>query len=356
MPDAPLAARRLLDWYDVHARVLPWRAPPGAPEPSDPYRVWLSEIMAQQVRVAACAPVFERFVARWPGFEALAAADVAEVTAAWAGLGRYARVPRLIAGARAVVAGHGGRLPADEAALLALPGVGRYTAAAVRSIAFGAPVMPVDGNVERVASRLFGIDAVLPSSAGAACVREAADALTVADRPGDLAQAVMDLGATVCTPRPACDRCPIADLCVAHARGDADRLPVRRPAAARKRLRANLFWLQAGDHVLLVHRPPTGRLPGALALPTGEWTERPRAGLDGAPIEARWRRLRTPVTAPLSNLDVTFHIARARVPERPAGIDGTWAPVATIEAAGLPSAFRRAARAVLGRRPLGRSG
>ena len=209
-PEAAAAlATSLLAWYDVHRRHLPWREAPGAA--SDPYRVWVSEAMLQQVRVETVARHYDRFLARWPTAEALARAELDDVLRAWSGLGRYARAHNLHAAARLLAERHGGGVPGDEAALRDLPGVGPYTAAAVRAIAFGHPVMPVDGNVERVLSRLFGL-AWTPgegASARRAALHRLAQALAPDHRPGCFAQAVMDLGATICTPKkPACVLCP----------------------------------------------------------------------------------------------------------------------------------------------------
>ncbi|OZA91588.1 MAG: A/G-specific adenine glycosylase, partial [Erythrobacter sp. 34-65-8] len=210
---------RLLGWYDRHARDLPWRAPPGTPAP-DPYRVWLSEVMLQQTTVAAVKPYFARFTSRWPTVEALAAAPDEDVMAAWAGLGYYSRARNLVKAARAVA--ELGRFPDSEAALRALPGLGAYTAAAVAAIAFGQRAVVVDANVERVVARLFAIDEPLPGARRP--IRAAADTITPAERAGDFAQAMMDLGATICTPRdPRCLLCPLAEPCAARASGDPAR-------------------------------------------------------------------------------------------------------------------------------------
>jgi A/G-specific adenine glycosylase len=208
----------LLAWYDRHRRVLPWRAPPG--RRADPYRVWLSEIMLQQTTVTAVAPYYARFAARWPDVRALAAAPLDEVLKAWAGLGYYARARNLHACARAVVEHHGGEFPKSETALRALPGIGDYTAAAIAAIAFDAPASPVDGNIERVVARLFAVAEPLPAAKPA--LRLLARELTPQRRTGDFAQAMMDLGATICTPKkPACALCPLNEACAAFARGGA---------------------------------------------------------------------------------------------------------------------------------------
>ncbi|MFY9624950.1 MAG: A/G-specific adenine glycosylase, partial [Rhodoplanes sp.] len=216
--------RRLLAWYDRNRRDLPWRARPG--EHSDPYRVWVSEIMLQQTTVAATIPYYQRFLARFPTVRALAAADLDEALRLWAGLGYYARARNLHACARAVVDGHGGRFPQELDELRALPGIGDYTAAAIAAIAYDACVVPIDGNVERVIARLFAIGEALPR--GKPVIRRAAERLAPKARAGDFAQALMDLGATLCTPKsPGCPRCPLRADCAAHRRGDPEALPVK---------------------------------------------------------------------------------------------------------------------------------
>ena len=237
MTSAPMAkpvapsqlARMLLDWYDRHRRRLPWRAAPGVP--SDPYRVWLSEIMLQQTTVPVVVGYFQRFLARWPTLEALAQAELDDVLHAWQGLGYYARARNLHACAQHVLADHGGRFPPEEKALRALPGIGRYTAAAIAAIAFDRPATVVDGNVERVMARLRAVETPLPTAKPR--LYTLAAELTPETRPGDYAQALMDLGATVCTPRnPGCLACPWRDACEGRARGMAETLPRRAPKRA----------------------------------------------------------------------------------------------------------------------------
>jgi A/G-specific adenine glycosylase len=216
----------LLAWYDRHRRKLPWRVPPG--QRAEPYRVWLSEIMLQQTTVKAVAPYFARFLERWPDVQALAAAPLGEVLKTWAGLGYYARARNLHACAGAVVKLYGGELPASEAALRELPGIGAYTAAAIAAIAFDVPTTPVDGNIERVIARLYVVDTPLPAAKPE--IARLARTLTPQRRPGDFAQAMMDLGATICTPKnPACALCPWNQNCAGHTRGDAETFPRRTP-------------------------------------------------------------------------------------------------------------------------------
>ena len=257
----------LLAWYDRHARDLPWRAPPGTPV-MDPYRVWLSEIMLQQTTVAAVRDYFERFTALWPTVDALAAADEARVMAEWAGLGYYARARNLVACARTVAAAGG--FPDQRDGLAALPGIGPYTSAAIAAIAFDRPETVVDGNVERVVARLFAVETPLPAAKRP--LTALAATLTPDVRPGDFAQAMMDLGATVCTPRrPACGICPLVELCAARAAGIAAELPRRAPRAP-KPVRSGVVWVGAdADAVLVERRPARGLLGGTLGFPTTGW-------------------------------------------------------------------------------------
>src|SRR5690242_9879053 len=241
-------AADLLAWYDRHRRRLPWRAGPGVR--SDPYRVWLSETMLQQTTVKAVAPYYARFLMRWPDLEALAAASLDEVLAAWAGLGYYARARNLHACARALVERHGGQFPTSETALRELPGIGAYTAAAIAAIAFDQPATPVDGNIERVVARLYAIETPLP--AGKAEIVRYARTLTPASRAGDFAQALMDLGATICTPRtPACALCPWNAACVARARGEAELFPLRAPKREGQLRRGAAFVVRRTDDCVL---------------------------------------------------------------------------------------------------------
>jgi A/G-specific adenine glycosylase len=330
------AAQLLLHWYDRHARALPWRAPPGTPPPA-PYRVWLSEIMLQQTTVAAVKPYFAAFLARWPSVQALAAADEAEVMAAWAGLGYYARARNLIACAKAVAAG-GGAFPADEAGLATLPGIGRYTAAAIASIAFGTPAVAVDANVERVVARLFAVEEALPGARPT--LHRLAVSIWPQARAGDFAQAMMDLGSTLCTTRnPACALCPLGEVCAARRTGEPARFPVKAAKRVRPRRRGTAFWVEADGHVLLRRRPATGLLGGMRALPSGAWDEA-GDGLAGAPIAAEWEALGG-VAHVFTHFALDLAVVAAYAPDRAA--EGEWWPIAEIESAGLPTVFARAA-------------
>ena len=334
------AAPLLLAWYDAHARTLPWRTPPGDATPPDPYRVWLSEIMLQQTTVAAVGPYFAKFVARWPTVAALAAADEAELMAAWAGLGYYARARNLIACARAVVDRHGGRFPDSEAQLRMLPGLGAYTAAAVAAIAFGRRAVVVDANVERVTTRLFALAEPLPAARPR--IRALADTITPDARAGDFAQAMMDLGSSICTTRkPRCLLCPLAAPCRARAEGDPETYPVKPAKKAKPHRRGIAYWLEAEEAVLLVRRPDQGLLGRMRALPGGGWGETPEAA---PPVDADWRPIGT-VEHVFTHFSLSLDIVAAGLPARPAfdAAGSIWWPVDTIEQAGLPTLYARAA-------------
>ena len=268
--------RALLAWYDVHARDMPWRVGPDARKAGvmpDPYRIWMSEIMLQQTTVATVWAYFERFIARWPTVVDLAAATDADVMGEWAGLGYYARARNLLKCARAVVADHGGAFPENHAALLKLPGIGPYTAAAVSSIAFDLPYTVLDGNVERVMSRLYDIHTPLPAAKPELMAK--AEALTPSDRPGDYAQAVMDLGATICSPKsPACGICPWRGPCAARVAGTAAELPKKTPKKAKPVRHGTVYLAQREDGAwLLETRPDKGLLGGMLGWPGSEWLD-----------------------------------------------------------------------------------
>jgi len=285
-------ASAVLAWYDREKRELPWRAAPG--ERPDPYRVWLSEIMLQQTTVKAVLPRYALFLGRWPDVKALARAELGEVLAAWAGLGYYVRARNLHACACAVANEHGGKFPEDEAALRKLPGIGDYTAAAIAAIAFGKRATPVDGNIERVVARLFAVTTPLPEAKPN--IRSLAETLTPADRPGDFAQAMMDLGATICTPRrQACGLCPVRPNCRGRAEGLEDVLPYREEKGERPvRRGATFVAIRADGAVLLRERPLRGLLGGMLETPSSPWEQAEPSGAsvrDHAPLKADWRKL-----------------------------------------------------------------
>ncbi len=331
------ASHTLLAWYDRHRRDLPWRAAPGVR--ADPYAVWLSEVMLQQTTAATVAARFGRFLERWPTVEALAAADLDRVLRAWAGLGYYARARNLHACARVVAAEHGGRFPSDEAALRALPGIGAYTAAAIAAIAFDRHAVVVDGNVERVMARLFAVETPLP--AARAELRAHAAELTPRNRPGDYAQAVMDLGATVCAPRrPHCPACPWRGRCRARARSIAETLPRRLPKPERPLRRGIAFWIVRDDGaVLFVRRPASGLLGGMMALPTSEWTEAPAVRAE-PPIAARGlRTLPGFVSHGFTHFRLELRV-RAGMALDPAP-DRLWLEPGAIDGQALPTLMRK---------------
>lgn len=341
MRDTPAA--RLLNWYDGYARDLPWRVGPQARMAGarpDPYRVWLSEVMLQQTTVAAVKGHFERFTRYWPTVADLAAADEAQVMGEWAGLGYYARARNLLKCARVVADRHAGRFPETREALQALPGIGPYTASAIAAIAFDAPETVVDGNVERVMARRFGIRTPLPAAKPELVA--AAARLTPAERPGDYAQAVMDLGATICTPRnPACGLCPWREDCRARAEGLQADLPRKSPKKPRPtRLGIAYVARRADGAWLLERRPDSGLLGGMLGWPGSEWSEGP-APAPAPPLPARWRRLPGEARHTFTHFHLRLAIEVALLspgaePER-----GQFLPPEAFRPAQLPTVMRK---------------
>lgn len=336
----------LLAWYDVNARDLPWRNPPGRTLPDDPdwpYRVWLSEVMLQQTTVAAVMPYFAKFVAMWPTVAALAAAGDDDVMAAWAGLGYYSRARNLVKCARAVA--ERGGFPSSEAELRALPGLGDYTAAAVAAIAFAQRAVVVDANIERVTARLFAIAEPLPQAKKA--IRTAADTITPALRSGDFAQAMMDLGSHICTSKsPRCLLCPLADACMGRKAGEPERLPVKPAKKAVPERRGTAFWItrNSGAEVWLVTRAATGMLGGMRALPDDGWTAR-ADGSGAAPVAGDQRSLGA-VRHGFTHASLTLAVVAIDAAEQPEG-EGTWWPAEQIADAGLATLFAKAAQLAL---------
>src|ERR1700716_3975634 len=258
----------LLAWYDRHRRRLPWRPLPG--ESAEPYRVWLSEIMLQQTGVKTVGPYFEKFIARWPDVAALGRASLDDVLRMWAGLGYYSRARNLHACAVAVLRDHGGVFPDTEEGLRTLPGIGPYTAAAIAAIAFGRRTMPVDGNIERVVSRLFAVEEPLPQAKP--LIQQLAATLLGATRAGDSAQALMDLGSSICTPKkPAFALCPLNDDCAARARGDQETFPRKAAKKTGALRRGTAFVVTRGDELLVRTRPEKGLLGGMTEVPSSQW-------------------------------------------------------------------------------------
>lgn len=321
------AAERLLQHYVDNFRRLPWRPGPGEKAP-DPYRVWLSEVMLQQTTVAAVIPRFERFVGRWPTIEALAGAPEVDVLAEWAGLGYYARARNLMACARELA--RRGAFPASAAGLRELPGVGDYTSAAVAAIAFGERVAVVDTNVARVIARVHGLGTPARSEVSRLTLE-----MTPEDRPGDFAQAMMDLGATVCRPKaPLCGQCPLARDCAAHASGTPEAFPEAKARRARPQRYGAAWWIERDGHVWLIRRPAKGILGGMAALPGTEWTDIP---LHGASSLRKVRHVFT-----------HFSLDLAVVTKAEPTDDGWWQPLDRLAEAGLPTLYRKAAELALG--------
>jgi A/G-specific adenine glycosylase len=333
-------ARRLLDWYDRHRRVLPWRAPAG--KRADPYRVWLSEIMLQQTTVQAVAAYYRKFLERWPDVKALAAAPEEDVLAAWAGLGYYARARNLHAAAKIVAKDMGGKFPGTAETLRALPGIGGYTAGAIAAIAYDERQAAMDANAERVIARLYAVETPLPK---AKTELHALGMALVPARAGDFAQALMDLGSAICTPkRPACGNCPWTDECLARGRGIQEKLPVKAPKAARPLKRGAAFVAQdPSGAVLLVKRPDKGLLASMLEPPLGEWTEdfpsKPVA-LKQAPFPADWKRRTGLVRHGFTHFELEVEVYFADLVGRPKS-NGQWVPAAKLREVALPTVMRK---------------
>jgi len=342
-------ARVLLAWYDRSRRDLPWRAPPG--ERADAYAVWLSEIMLQQTTVKAVQPYFKNFMARWPNAEALASADLDDVLGEWAGLGYYSRARNLHRCARLIVDEHGGRFPQNETALLQLPGIGPYTAAAIAAIAFDSAAAVVDGNVERVIARLSAIETPLESATP--ILRRLTAELVPQKRPGDFAQAMMDLGATICTVRsPACERCPLGEYCEARAAGKAGLLPIRTPRQAKPVRAGQAFVAMQGDQVLLRKRAARGLLGGMMEVPSSGWSDddwqNARAGKKSRePLPGDWRRLPGDVRHTFTHFHLKLDVYLLRLDGGDRAASGAlpegwrWVERRDLESQALPSLMRK---------------
>lgn len=342
-------ADALLEWYDSARRKLPWRA--SADITPDPYHVWLSEIMLQQTTVKAVAPYYARFLKKWPTIEALAAADLEDVLSAWAGLGYYARARNLHACAKAVANEHGGQFPHTENELLRLPGIGPYTAAAIAAIAFDQRATVVDGNVERVLARYFAVETPLPAAKKR--LREHAETLTPSRRPGDFAQAMMDLGATICTPRtPECASCPLEQDCAAPARGLQGQLPYKSAKPGKPTRRGAAFFVQRVDGaVLLRKRPAKGLLGGMTEVPGSPWVDAGNGGHPDpfvhAPVEGNWEKVPGLVRHTFTHFHLVLAVYGAAVEkgveltEQARPEDCLWVPRTELQAQALPSVMRK---------------
>ena len=347
-PDPQKLAPELLGWYDRHRRSLPWRARPG--ERPDPYRVWLSEIMLQQTTVTTVSAFFDRFVARFPSVEALAAASLDEVLHAWQGLGYYARARNLHRCARAIVAEHGGHFPDTVEGLRELPGIGAYTAAAIAAIAFDRKAAAVDGNVERVMARLFALETPLPAAKSE--IRALAETLVPDARCGDFAQALMDLGASLCTPRsPQCILCPWQSACRGRALGIAETLPRRRARPEKPTRRGFAYWAVRPDgSVLLRKRPENGLLGGMMEVPSTEWRE---AAVDEAvarqqaPVKAAWVRLPGTVRHTFTHFHLELTVLAGETATG-AKAEGQWVPLDRLSDQALPTAIKKIVNHALG--------
>ena len=341
---APARSALLLEWYDRHRRALPWR--PLAGERADPYSVWLSEIMLQQTGVKTVGPYFEKFLARWPDVDALGRASLDDVLRMWAGLGYYSRARNLHACALAVLRDHGGVFPDTEEGLRSLPGIGPYTAAAIAAIAFGRRTMPVDGNIERVISRLFAVEEPLPPAKP--LIQQLATTLLGASRAGDSAQALMDLGASICTPKkPACALCALNDDCAARARGDQETFPRKAPKKTGALRRGAAFIITRGDELLVRTRPEKGLLGGMTEVPTSRWlaAQDDKTALKQAPMLrgiARWHRKAGVVTHVFTHFPLQLVVYTADVSARARAPEGMrWVPISTLRDEALPNVMRK---------------
>jgi A/G-specific adenine glycosylase len=340
---------RLLAWYDDNRRDLPWRAAPG--REIDPYHVWLSEIMLQQTTAAAVAPYFTRFVRRWPRVEDLAAAELDDVLRAWAGLGYYARGRNLHACARVVSDVHRGESPQAEEALKRLPGIGDYTAAAIAAIAFGCPASPVDGNITRVIARLFAVEDEMPRARPT--VESLARILTPVVRPGDFAQSLMDLGATICKPRrPRCGTCPLQSDCAADALGDPERFPVKALRKPRPQLHGTAFWIADGrGAILLRRRPEGGLLGGMMEIPSTDWRAKKWSftdSLGAAPVQAEWRPLPGTVSHSFTHFNLELAVVAGTTSDT-AAVGSIWCKANQLDQHPLPTLMRKVAAHALSR-------
>jgi A/G-specific adenine glycosylase len=349
----------LLAWYDRHRRRLPWRPPAG--EAADPYRVWLSEIMLQQTGVKTVGPYFEKFVARWPDVAALGRASLDDVLRMWAGLGYYSRARNLYACAVAVLRDHGGTFPDTEEGLRALPGIGPYTAAAIAAIAFGRRTMPVDGNIERVVSRLFAVEESLPQAKPliqqlAATLLGTSRGGETDSRAGDSAQALMDLGSSICTPKkPACALCPLNEDCRARARGDQEIFPRKAPKKSGTLRLGAAFVVTRGEELLVRTRPEKGLLGGMTEVPGSEWLagQDDKSALSQAPVikgVARWHRKSGVVTHVFTHFPLELVVYTASAAARTSAPKGMrWVPIATLRDEALPNVMRKVIAHGLGR-------
>ena len=335
------AATILLDWFDKNRRQFPWRALPG--ETIDPYKIWLSEIMLQQTTTTTVKGYFDKFINRWPTFEDLAAVELDEVLQIWQGLGYYARARNLHKCAKLIVAEFNGKLPVKELALVKLPGIGSYTAAAIAAIAFDQFATPVDGNVERVMARLHRVSK--PLSGAKKDLKAKAAEFTPSERSGDYAQAVMDLGATICTPKkPACALCPWSEICQAHLVGDMDMFPIRTPKKRKPTRYASVFWLlDERGKVFIRRREEKGLLGGMMEFPSsdwvvGEWQE--QEALNHAPVAVDWQILAGTIKHTFTHFHLELRVLKG-LQEDGAMVKGVWCEIEKLENYALPTVMKK---------------
>lgn len=334
----------MLEWYDQNARKIPWRALPG--QAIDPYHVWLSEIMCQQTTVAAVIPYFLKFIQKWPTVFDLAAADKEEIMAEWAGLGYYARARNVQACAKIIAYERDGLFPDNQDDLKKLPGIGEYTAAAIAAIAFGKSAIVIDGNIERIAARVFAITDPLPKSKPA--IKKAAALLFQGstERPGDFAQSLMDLGAGVCIPKtPKCMICPVNSFCKAYKAGIAASLPMREKVKSKPQRHGIVYWIEDGaGHVLLERRPETAMLGGMIGLPTSEWVDPIHPAHHPAFVHMSSKPLSEKVYHSFTHFDLSLLIIKASAHENKLSENHYWQSLSSLDERHMPTLFRKTFR------------
>lgn len=354
----PVIAPKLLAWYDRHHRILPWRVTPAEHNKgvrADPYRIWLSEVMLQQTTVEAVKAYFLKFTSLWPDVQALANASEDDILRGWAGLGYYSRARNLKKCANMVVSAFNGAFPASVERLKQLPGIGDYTAAAIAAIAFDIPAAVVDGNVERVVSRLFTIKTAIPQANTE--IRTTTQLLTPPSRPGDFAQAMMDLGATICTPKkPACILCPLNDNCMALKEGEPEIYPVKAPKKARPiRYGAAFIPVSPEGHVYLRKRADKGLLGGMSEVPNSDWVQvenDPHENITGltsvalAPFPAQWQAIGS-ITHIFTHFELRLSVYKAHVTSVPPSNNGWWVAADMLGGEALPTVFKKTISAAL---------
>ncbi len=342
--DLALLSDILLDWYDVNARDLPWRTPPHSQQSSDPYHIWLSEIMLQQTTVASVIPYYEKFLNRWPTVQDLANAELDDILSAWAGLGYYARARNLHKCAQIIANEFHGKFPEDEQELVKLPGIGSYTAAAIAAIAFGRKATVMDGNIERVMARLFNVTTALPDAKPE--LKKLAEQMTPDHRSGDYAQAVMDLGSDICGPKllKCTGRCPWENYCISNALGTSEQLPNRLSKKTKPTRRGYAFWAEYKNHLWLCRRPETGLLGGMMEIPSTDWIESDDwndVPTPQIPIIANWKETPGMVRHSFTHFHLELKVIRLELLEMIDLQEGDWFPFSRIEDLALPTVMMK---------------